>query len=236
LLRRGRYWQYARLVREVVGNALIGYWPLRETSGAVANDHSNERNQGAYTNVTLGGAGMGDGHAAAAFNGTTSFCNIYSAGLNADMDKTEGAFGLFFKASGAGVWTDGVSRNLFGLAANLSTDFINIRKTTTNNTLEYAYRAGNTLEASVLTISSLLWNHVGITWSKSNERVRYYLNGALLETDTNLGVWSGVLLSTACCIGSRTTVPANIWSGSLAHAILANRELSGQEMLRLSRA
>jgi hypothetical protein len=224
------------LVRNTYRANLIGHWHLNDPSGTVAHDASSQMNNGAYTACTLGQTGMGDGHGAASFDGSTSFCNIYSTALNADFNGAEGSFCIWFKVANAGVWTDGVGRYIMHLAASLTTDFIRILKTTTNNRIELTYLAGSVTEVYNLAISSVDWNHIGMTWSKAAEQVKYYLNGTLLETDVTLGVWAGALRTINTALGARATTPSSVWSGYLAHASLWTTPLPAQAILRLARA
>ena len=59
----------------------IAYWPLSEASGTTIVDASGNARNGAYTAVTLGQAGIGDGRTSASFDGSTSFGDLYSASL-----------------------------------------------------------------------------------------------------------------------------------------------------------
>jgi hypothetical protein len=62
----------------VVADAPAGYWRLNETSGTSAVKTAGAANNGTYTNVTLGVAGLlaGAGNTAASFSGTNSRVQI----------------------------------------------------------------------------------------------------------------------------------------------------------------
>jgi hypothetical protein len=64
----------------VVGDAPGGYWRLNETSGSTAVKTAGGANNGTYTNVTLGAAGLltGVGNTAASFSGNSSRVQIAS--------------------------------------------------------------------------------------------------------------------------------------------------------------
>jgi len=64
----------------VVADAPAGYWRLNETSGTSAVKTTGAANNGTYTNVTLGVAGLlaGAGNTAASFSGTNSRVQIAS--------------------------------------------------------------------------------------------------------------------------------------------------------------
>lgn len=213
---------------------LIGFWRMAEPSGSVSLDSSPEGNNGAYTGVTLGAAGIGDGHTAASFDGTTSFNNIYSAGLAADFTPSEFTLALWAKVSGAGVWTDGVSRRLAILTADAS-NRVFFTKSATNNTLSFNYLAGATNTNLSVTLSDTAYVHVALTVSKAADAAILYVNGVQSGvTQTGLGVWVGALASTLCCLGAGSTVPVNIYSGFLANGLLYNRALTATEIASLS--
>ena len=62
-------------------SSLIGFWLQNEAAGGVSFDHSGYGRDGAYTGVTLGQPGIGDGSTAAGYDGINDFNNIYSADL-----------------------------------------------------------------------------------------------------------------------------------------------------------
>ncbi|MFV1969356.1 MAG: hypothetical protein ACC628_28375, partial [Pirellulaceae bacterium] len=57
-----------------------------EASGSISDDLSPQGNDGAYTGVTLGQPGIGDGRTCPLFDGANDYNNIYSAALNTDFD------------------------------------------------------------------------------------------------------------------------------------------------------
>jgi len=61
-----------------------------------------------------------------------------------------------------------------------------------------------------------------MTWSKANDRVRYYDDGVNYETDTVLGVWAGALA--AAVIGATTAAGLNPYYGKLAHVVVFGYE------------
>jgi hypothetical protein len=62
---------------------------MTEPAGAISIDQSNNGRNGAYTGVTLGATGIGDGRTSATFDGATSYNNIYSAALNTAWNGAE---------------------------------------------------------------------------------------------------------------------------------------------------
>lgn len=211
----------------------IAYWPLAEPSGTTIVDESGNGRNGAYTAVTLGQAGIGDGRTSASFNGTTSYGNIHGASFAGAFNPAEGTAALWLKVSGAGVWTDGTTRRALSLRADAS-NLIQIQRPATNNLLQVLYNAGGTLEAPTIATSSLNWLHIAVTWSKSADQVKIYLNGAQSgATQTGLGIWVGALDSTLTNIGA-TAQPSTVWSGLLAHVAVWNTPLSAAQIATLA--
>lgn len=220
---------------KVVALSPIAYWPLAELTGSTAVDASGNGRNGAYAATALGQLGIGDGRNAALLDGATSFINIYSASLSGAFGSAEGTAALWMRVSGAGVWTDGTTRRLLCLQVDGS-NRVRIDRTTTNGRVDLAYSAGGvTQTVSVTSLSSTNWLHFALTWSKAGDAVKGYLGGVQQSTtQTGLGVWAGVLASTATVAGAANTTPANVWSGYLAHVALWSTPLSGAQIATLA--
>ena len=227
---------YYQRVRSVETSSLIGYWPLWEPSGAVAEDLSPEKNNGAYTAVTLRAAGIGDGRTAGSFDGSTSYCNIYSAGLNTDFNGQEFTVLLWARVNAASVWTDASDRRLITLMVD-SNNLISIRKTATANQLLWFYKAGGVQFGPASTAYATTdWLVLAMTASKSGDQFKIFAQGAQVgSTSTGLGLWSGSLLSTQALIGAYSTTPDQLWHGSIAHVALWKKALSPAQIQFLSR-
>jgi hypothetical protein len=213
---------------------LIGYWPMWEPSGGDAFDLSPEGNDGAYTGVTLGQAGIGDGRTCPLFDGANDYNDIYSAALNTDFDGAEGTLLVWAKVT-AGVWTDNTNRKLVHVGADISENYVTLWKVGDNN-LAFTYEAGNTLsQVYPLAITPSGWFVLAITWSKSGDKVIAYHNGAQTgSTLTSLGTWSGALDSTLCVVGAQSITPTHPWSGTLAHAALWTTPLTAPQIASLA--
>lgn len=239
-------WKKALLAWQGTGNNLaytnkvkalspIAYWPLADASGVTATDASGNARNGAYSNVTLGATGVGDGRTAATFNGTTSVANIYSASLDAAKSLSEGTAAMWVKVSAAGVWSDSTTRQFFMFLAD-SANNAQMFKTGGANAVFCRYVAGNTTKTVSLTVSATTWIHFAITWSKTADEFKAYLNGAQSgSTQTALGTISNtVLSSTQTCIGAASTSPSVGWSGDIAHAAVWATPLSAAQILTLA--
>ena len=203
---------------------LILYHPMNEPSGSVAKDYSAEGNVGAYTGVTLGQPGIGDGNTCPFFDGANDFNHMYSAGLNADFNGKEGTIACWAKVNAAGIWTDSTARFGIGLYID-GNNFVYISRRTTNNNLQFLYQAG-----AVYSIendsghSETDWMHLALTFSKSagtTGEVKSYFNGSQVGlTKINLGTWAGNLNANQTNVGcSDNSGPTSVWHGWLAHCV-----------------
>lgn len=208
-------------------NSLVGYWTQGESSGTTAVDQSSQLNNGTYGNVTLGQVGVLRGSTCAYYGGTNSYCNIYSSAFNADVNKSEGSISLWCKIDED--WSVTTLRYLIRLYSS-GTNQIRIYKSTSNRVI-LEYLAGGVSSSREITTSETGWFHLGLTWSKSNDRVRFYLNGLQVGSDvTGLGTWSGNLGSAATDIGASSNAGSSSWIGWLNHVAVWATELTPAEM------
>ena len=232
---------YQAKIAAIESADLIGYWMLRETTGATADNYEGTAaRDGTYEAVTLNSAdGPVNGSRAPLFDGSTSYCDIYSTSLNTAFDGAEGTAAIWAKVRAASVWTDSTVRYLLTLKVDANNSVI-VTKYTTDNTIRFAYEADNTVEpvADVTIGGSTAWNHLAITWSKSSGasgEVKAYINGVQVgTTQQTLGVWAGDLAATTVDIGAVSTVPASVWDGYLAHAAIWKTPLSAAQILTIA--
>lgn len=220
---------------KVIALSPIAYWPMAESSGSVALDASGNGRDGAYTGVTLGSTGIGDGRTAAGYDGATSFGNVYSASLAAAFNGAELSVAIWGKVSAAGVWTDATSRRLFRLFAD-SNNYIEAYRTTTNGQLEIDYKAGGTVKGILIASGSPTgFFHLAVTVSKVADQAKFYFNGVQSgATGTGLGIFAGALAAASCLIGANTQTPTSVWSGTEAHMAVWATPLSGAQILSLA--
>ena len=225
---------YMARVLSVERDSLIGYWVQDEAGGLVSYDSSPEKNDGVYTAVILGAAGIGDELTSASFDGAASFNNIYSAALNVDFNGSEGTLIAWARVANAGVWTDGVARAIIRTRVDAN-NYIDISKGAANNTITFVYIAGGVAESqTALAINSLGFVCCGITWNKAGDAVKYYINGIPSgPTDIGLGIWAGALSAIETVIGASSTFLSALYSGEVAHVQLRNSVLSPAQMLGL---
>lgn len=226
---------YAQQVFAADDDHLIAYWPLDDLSNPARNQEGTTGRDGTYSNVTLGQPGL-DGRPAASFNGATSFVNIYSTSLNGAWNGSEGSAAVWCKVSGAGVWADGIVRRpirITGPAGNVML----LRKQAAADSLGFLYQAGGGSGRSLIKagFSPTGWFHMALTWSKSANEVRWYVDGVQEgATLAASGTWSGALDSAATVIGALATTPSEVWSGLLAHAALWSVALPAAQIAALA--
>jgi hypothetical protein len=228
---------YLQKLKSLFGSSIVALWPQFEPVGStVSQDIGGRNHPGAYTAVTLGQPGIGDGNTAASFDGTTSFNNVYSVGLNTDFNGQEFTAIAWIKVSAAGVWTDATLRDLVRLRVDANNDFL-IQKPAANNTIQWFYTAGGTVKLSSSNTFSGLTNFLCLcaTVSKTNDAFKFYSQGIQLGSAlTGLGSWTGSLTSNVCVFGAGSTVPAQVWSGSIGPVLLLNRAATAAEIAAAS--
>lgn len=233
--RAGGYWK--RVLNTATSN-LIGYWPLWEYSGTVANNigSGTTTRNGAYNSAVSTwptAEGIGDGNVAPTFDGANDYVNVYSAGLAGAFNGAEGTMMLWVKVSAAGIWSDGNTHQLFDCAVDAD-NRVCIGKSSSVNKIFFTYAAGGTVEGPTASVSSLDWINVCWTWSKTGNLCIPYINGVAGSTATDLGTWSGSLASTLCTIGIRDTAsPLYYWNGKTAHCALWNTVLTPTQVAYL---
>lgn len=224
---------YADELTALWSGNIVSYVPLWECVGSpYAEDYAGS-NDGLYssTGVTLAQDGIGDGRTSAKFNGTTGYVNMYTAGLASAFNGAEGTVSGWFKVSAA-EWTDGAARVVARLAASSSNQIL-IIKSSVNGRFEYTYTAGGTQKQyRKESTSNTTWCSFALTWSKSNNRVRCYFNGAQVgSTLTGLGTWVGALDPATANIGATSSSSvSNCWKGNLAHVVILDREATAAEI------
>lgn len=224
---------YADKIVNTFGANILSYLTLSDASGTKAQDYYTTDNDGSYssTGITLGETGIGDGLTSTKF--TAGGVVDWYGGIRDVFNGSEGTFNVWAKVADANFWTDGANHDLIHMRYDAS-NYIRVAKTTTNNRLEYNYMAGGTREQYRLEGTSTTdWMMVTITWSKSNERVLCYLNGAKKSTLTGLGTWTGSLDQSFATVGAYSSSGSYSWNGWLAHALLLDREATEPEVSSL---
>ncbi len=225
---------------KVIALSPIAYWPMAESSGSVALDASGNGRNGAYTGVTLGNAGIGDGRTSAGFDGATAYNNIYSVSLSTAFNGSTGTLALWLRVSAVGLWTDATLRYLADFLSvdgtgNYRVQIIKAAGTPAN--IDVTWRSNAVSKTiSMPSGSSTGWLHAALTWDTGADQVKGYLNGAQSGvTLTGLAPWTPItLLNAATVIGAASTTPTSVWSGFEAHAAIWNTPLSAAQIATLA--
>lgn len=214
---------------------LLAFWMLNENGGSTIINRapSGAGYNGAYTSVSWTQVSA-IGEPAATFDGTTSYGNLYTSALAAAFNGAAGTVAIWFKVSGAGVWTDATDRNLFALRSD-NNNRVFILKSATSNLLSYRYHAGAVVESVDTTLSSTALCHAAITWDKVADEVKCYLNGVQIgATQTGLGTWAGSLNSATTVVGARIIPIANGFSGGLSNMAIYSKALPATQIAMLN--
>jgi hypothetical protein len=218
---------------KVLATSPIGFWRLNETSGTNAADSSGNGYDGTYVSATINNDTGPDGQPCPTFDSLNDEVNLDSpGGVGAAFDGTTGTAMVWLKVSAAGVWTDGLNRKMLGIRVDGS-NYIEMLKTSANNTLRWRYRAGGTNETvSKGSVTSTGWICTAITWDSGADKVRMFFNGVQEGADqSGLGTWAGVPGNIS--IGSQTGT-SFYWDGSLALAAIWDTVLSDATILDLA--
>jgi hypothetical protein len=203
----------------------IGYWPLNEASGSTAVNHGTlgVAANAAYTDVTLGQPGIGDGQTSAYFNGTTSVLSMSSVSLAAALhEKGEISFLIWAKIAEA-EWLDtnytylwwGADYSGYWLAASKRTEIYTLRL----------------LTSDVIKFKTD-WMLLGVTCSVSGNKYRAYIDGVEIGNIAGPAAAFDVLWD---FFFSNPGGGYTAFKGYAAHAMLFDRVLTPTEILSLAR-
>lgn len=230
LLLMGRHIAYENKIRNMFSGSLLAYWPLWEAGGLVARDISGNGRNGAYsaTGVTYGNSGIGDGKTSVLLDGSAGLVNVFSASLASAFSATEGTLSLFATKT---AWDNATTKSFLAFSADAS-NRIYLRKGATENQISFAFIANATTYGVSKLITNLNFNNYGITWSKTNNRIRFFVNGCLYHEFAYAETWAGAL--TTAALGSAAATPSLPFDGKQAHGFIASREASLAEMFNVA--
>lgn len=230
--------------KKVLATGPIAYWPQWEPSGGVSRCLVDSAQNGAYTGVTLGQPGIGDGRTSPFFDGANDFNNVFTPTFRDRFALTnhgapgavsEGAVMVWARVANAGVWTDAVNRRPLSLVVVNGVNDVYFQKRAGANQFLFVYTAGGVTHFLTIALNTILWFNAMITWSASADEVRFYLDGVQQGVTLNgLGVWAGNLAATRTIIGAQVTMPAEVFHGYLAHGAVWDRALSPAEIAQLA--
>lgn len=212
---------------------IVGFWPLWETSGTVAESIAGPAGDGANNGATVAGAFF-RGVPIYSFDGVNDRVNIYSAALAANFNPLAGTLVALVQPTLPAL-TDGAIR----MAAFLGVDgsnAINIWRIATNNIVQVRHRAGAVSKTVSVPYSVSEPRFIGMTWEyfvdPPSSEMKAYADGVQVgTTQTGLGVWAGALATTLCNIGAtNSTSGSEPWLGNDGLVGLWNKALTPAQM------
>jgi len=221
---------YIEKTQQMFGTDLIGFYVGNEPPGSTAAvDYSPFGYHGAYTSVKLGQQGIGE-HTCPLYDGSTSYVQP-PAGFRSAFNSQEGT--AFCLIRNNIPWANATARGFVRLMVDAG-NLVSIQKDGANS-LNFYYVAGGTTKTVPRTTVETGWLLPGITWSKSNDRMKTYFDGGQVgQTQVGLGVWTGVLAPTNTVFGALTATPTGVWDGWEAYVAVVKREATPAEMARVA--
>jgi len=228
----GGHRQYYRDVKALFGSSLVGYWTLGESSGTVAEDKSGNGYNGAYSNILQGEPSIGGQTLSSKFVPASSpVINLYSAGLAGAVNVNEFTIQFIMKAIDASWWAAATTSRQLTLAADASNRIICGIGGGVANTVVINWTAGGAVSQVTIGTSTLSPFVVTITGSKSNNRLRVYMNKAKQGADVAMGgTWAGALASNTTVIGAATSSGNFTHSGWMSNFFILNKEATQGEI------
>lgn len=217
---------YSQLLLDTFGSSIVAYWPLWETAGTTAVDFGGNGRNAVYTSVTPGtGVGL-NSKPCLSVPGTAGYVSVSSQAAN--LNRDEGAFGCF--VSGVD-WDTATARRLWCAKIDGS-NYFELYKPSANLT-EVAYYGSAVYAYTNAFITNTGWVHLVMTWSRSNNRIRLYVNGVQPGSDaTPLGAIVGSF-GTYVRIGLDPAT--SYWKGLIADCVLLNAEPTPAQVLAWSK-
>jgi hypothetical protein len=205
---------------ELRRNTLTAHYILNEASGSTIIDYSGHEWDATGTSLSTYQELGADGRLAAlGLDGSADYVSITTAAFLSAINEDTGAITGMFKVSAAGVWTDSTQRVLFYL--DCSTAYVIVRKSTTNNTLQFAVSDKNSNTTNHdHTLSTTDWFNVLVTWD-TTAGVKFYVDGVQVGST---GTWESLDSPSDLFIGRSNSATA-YWSGDVQHIALIDGAL-----------
>ena len=208
----------------------IGYWRMKEAAGGVAFDLSPKNNLGAYTAVTLGEVGIGDGLTCPLFSPPNSYLDIHSAGFAADWDGNEFTVAGWLKVSAGAIWTDGLQHNVLSISVDAN-NLLYLCSAVGDNSFGFRFKSGGVEKTThKVGITTTAWLHAALTVSLTDDKRIAYWNGFAVGEESGLGSWVGA--PGTAVIGAGSVGPIQVWDGWEAHWMVWNCALTQSEVLK----
>lgn len=225
---------YADEIAATESANLITHWPMWERDTGIADNYQGTAaRDGKYIDVLLFDTLGPDGNDSIGLD-ALGLVNVLtsngSTGLADLWNGNEFTIAVWAKVAAAGVWTDGVRRDVFQF--NTGSNYVFLTKWTVNNQLIGQISAGGTTKNLVATCSLTTWMHLAVVRSVTGNFAKLYINGTEAATNTAATNWSGTL--SKAIFGSSDLAGGSVWSGWMAHAAVWTKALTAPEIAALA--
>lgn len=211
--------------------SFYAYYPLSETSGAVADNLGTLGNpaDGNAVGVTWAQVAAPGGIMAPRFDGVNDYVGIDNSAFVNAFNGNSLTYVCWFKVYDIGVLTDGLQKVLTIVYANLS-NYFSFQKYTTSNLFRIYCVAGGTPATRNVTITDTNWHCICATISSNVLKV--YLDGYQVGANISYGTFSGTPAANTCLIGSSWGGgPLLVFNGYISHTAFRNSAISAAEVL-----
>jgi hypothetical protein len=206
---------------------LVGYWPLNESSGSTAKDHSGNENHGSINDggdSTVPGATGVLGQNAYSFDGSNNYVEISSRNIY-DFDSF--SVSLWIK-------TDGnlSSENFYTSLDSYSGDKSWFTIQRNPNLDKFGFSVDNGSDVSGARVSDFPindgeWHHV-VGVRKKSQGIYLYIDSESKKSSSDV---SGTIISESdILIGARSTQMDRFWNGKISEVRIYNHALTPREI------
>jgi hypothetical protein len=219
--------------RKVLELAPIAFFPLTDTSGAVATDISGNARHGSYVGGTLA-SGVIRHKPVFTVNGIdAAHANVYSAALNTAFGRAAGS--IIIWGSYTGNWLDAVDRSLFRIYTDGSNK-MRVLRPANSQTLSWEIAIGgnvNTIGARMQYYGTTPFC-TGWSWHGATGLVRVYLDGAKLITISGYSNYVGNISSSYLLAARAGTADSSYWQGPVGYLALFDKVLTDAQFAALA--
>jgi len=161
---------------------------------------------------------------------TTGYVDIYSTDFNAVFNGNRGSIIAWCNTSGP-VWSGGNAGYFIRLRRNASYSISIFHPASPDNSITWRYTTNGDQVSYTETDYSpqYTWFSVGMTWSQSEGRVRFYLDGALVSEQAIVEAWAGNLSATGTVIGASNNGGSDSIVSTMAYVGVWDQELTPED-------
>jgi len=211
---------------------LARFYPLQETSGSTAYDFSKNNHNGSISGATLAQYRGPDGSPAIGFDGINDNIDCDSDAGTDFGQYSVGSIMIWWKVSGAGVWSDSTIRAMTQIAGSAD-DYVRLRKTATDDELQITGEFTNDNDSDLETdYADTDWHCTIVTWDVSGgtKELKVYHDNTLENTLSYTNDWDSGEPVDQLKIGSNRVGGGQYWSGALWCAGYWTSELTTAEI------